>query len=157
MDSALGPILTLALGELALALLLVLAVRLRSRALVGTVCTRQRGSRRVAMALLVGLVALAVTSLVQGELDALPLLLLAGLVTWAQPVRADGAFGSDGVHHGWRARPLAELEEWRLTGDHLRVRLADEWVAVHLPRDRQQEARQRLQESCADRESRFRA
>jgi len=159
MDDLLRWILTLALLEAGLALVLVLGARARAAALVGATRGVQRGPRALASVLLVVLLALAAAALIAPEPQRGPVLALLGLsalVAWAQPVGLDGALGERGVRHGWRVRRLADLEEWRLTGDHLRVRLAGEWVAVRLPRERHAEARALLEAGCGARESRFR-
>jgi hypothetical protein len=151
--------LAIALAEIGLALLLVLVARVRAARLVGPTRAAQRGPRLLARVLEVALLALAAGVLLTPDGGGpLPLALLAGaaLLAWAQPVGTDGALGDRGVRHGWRARRLEDLEAWRLTGDHLRVRLGGEWVAVAVPRALHGEARLLLADRCAARESRFR-
>jgi hypothetical protein len=59
------------------------------------------------------------------------------------------------VQRGWHARRLEELEEWRLTGEHLRFRLFGEWTAVPLAPEHHAAMRARLVACCAERESPF--
>ncbi len=97
MDDLLRWILTLALLEAGLALVLVLGARARAAALVGATRGVQRGPRAVASVLLVVLLALAVAALAAPEPQGVPVLALLGLsalVAWAQPVGLDGPSGS---------------------------------------------------------------
>ena len=54
------------------------------------------------------------------------------------------------------ARSFAELEEWRLTGDHLRFRLFGIWTSAPLPRPDQAAIRTALEREAAERESALR-
>ena len=55
-----------------------------------------------------------------------------------------------------RARILREeLEEWRLTGDHLRFRIGPTWLAVGLPAREHAGVRELLLERRPEAESRF--
>jgi hypothetical protein len=72
-----------------------------------------------------------------------------------QPGFADSRCGERGVQIGWHARGYEDLPEWRLTGDHLRWRLGEIWVACDLPVARHAELRTRLEELAPGRESRF--
>lgn len=83
-------------------------------------------------------------------------LLGAILLTWLSPGADDRACGEDGVYRGWYGRRYSELEEWRLTGDHLRFRLRGEWTSVEVPALKRAHIRMILQEAIPDRESRFR-
>jgi hypothetical protein len=86
---------------------------------------------------------------------ALSVLVLAALLVSLAPGSEDSLLGSHGVQHGWHARRFADLEEWRLTGDHLRWRLFDEWLAAHAPAELHAELRAQLTAANAGRESRF--
>ena len=83
--------------------------------------------------------------------------LVAGLaITWLRPGSDDHVFGTEGVRRGWFARRFDELDEWRLTGEHLRWKLRGEWQAVSVPAERREGLRGVLESVAADRESRFR-
>jgi len=66
-----------------------------------------------------------------------------------------GACGTEGVRSGGWAHTYGDLDEWRLTGDHLRFRAGEVWRAVALPADMHEEVRVRLEELAGGRESRF--
>lgn len=85
----------------------------------------------------------------------LVLLALGVALVLIAPGAQDSLLGSDGVQLGWHARRFADLDEWRLTGDHLRLRLFDEWVAVHAPAELHEELRAQLSAANPDRESSF--
>ena len=72
-----------------------------------------------------------------------------------RPASADRICGTKGVRRGWYVRSFEQLEEWRLTGDHLRFRLRGEWEAVPLAAARHDEFGQRLRAAAPDRESSF--
>jgi len=117
-----------------------------------------RGRRQLAVAflcLLGGVVLIADTGV--PTLPALQVLLLGGLMLMWTPGLRDSALGEGGVRAGWFVRPFAELEEWRLTGDHLRWRLFGEWQACEVPPDERESLRTKLEQLIPDRESRFRA
>lgn len=72
-----------------------------------------------------------------------------------QPHWLDQVCGQEGVQNGWRSRSFEDLEEWRLTGDHLRFRLSGMWVAVPVPTPAHEEFRSLLEAKCPGKESRF--
>ncbi|MBI5431497.1 MAG: hypothetical protein HZA52_01570 [Planctomycetes bacterium] len=146
-------------GLLGLGLTVLAAWLARNRAAVGAVevFVRRRGAIRVA--LLVAYVAAAAGVLIgASELPRAPLALDLALglaLVLLSPGFQDSKFGAHGVQRGWHARRFAELEEWRLTGDHLRWKLFGQWVASDLPAERHTAARAKLVAVAADRESRF--
>lgn len=71
------------------------------------------------------------------------------------PGERDSVLGAQGVQQGWHARRFDQLEEWRLTGDHLRWRLFGEWIATHAPAALHAELRAQLAAQSPGRESRF--
>jgi len=75
------------------------------------------------------------------------------MLTWIAPGAGDQGCGEEGVFRGWIARRYEDLEEWRLTGDHLRFRLLGEWSAVEVPRDKAAQVRSILQRVVPERES----
>lgn len=140
--------------------LLVLAAWLaRNAAAVGAVEVRVRRRVGIRLALLAGYVLAAACVLALArDLPALPLtlVLVLGLALLAaSPGFQDSKFGARGVQRGWHARRFAELEEWRLTGDHLRWKLFGTWLATDLPRARHAAAREKLLAAAPERESRF--
>ena len=66
-----------------------------------------------------------------------------------------GACGDAGVRSGCFSYTYGDLEEWRLTGDHLRFRVGEVWRAVPLPGQRHAEVRGLLETHAGGRESRF--
>jgi len=54
-------------------------------------------------------------------------------------------------------RRFEDLEEWRLTGDHLRWKLFGEWQACEVPSAESESLRTKLEQLIPDRESRFRS
>ena len=72
-----------------------------------------------------------------------------------RPSFEDHEFGTTGVRRGWFARRFDELDEWRLTGEHLRWRLYGVWLATEVPTEFHAELRARLEEIAPERESRF--
>ena len=66
-----------------------------------------------------------------------------------------GACGEAGVRSGCFSYTYGELEEWRLTGDHLRFRVGEIWRAVSLPEPLHAEVRGLLQNQAGGLESRF--
>ncbi|MBM3992116.1 MAG: hypothetical protein FJ298_14065 [Planctomycetes bacterium] len=83
--------------------------------------------------------------------------LLVGVVLLAKsPLAQDADVGERGVRRGWSAREYAHIEEWRLTGEHLRWRVRGEWRACRVPLELHAALRARLQAACAQRESPFR-
>lgn len=147
-------------GLLLLVGLVVLALWLaRNARTVGSVQVRVRRRFGIRLALLGAYVACAASLLLLA--DGLPTLelafvLLLGFALLAlSPGFQDSKFGTSGVQRGWHARRFAELEEWRLAGDHLRWKLFGVWVASDLPAERHAAAREKLVAVAADRESRF--
>ena len=59
----------------------------------------------------------------------------------------DTVLAENGVRAGWFVRRFEELEEWRLTGDHLRWRLFGEWQACEVPPDQRADLRAKLEQS----------
>ena len=94
----------------------------------------------------------------RGELP-LPLvtacLTLAAAITWLAPGFKDAACGETGVQRGWYARRFENLEEWRMTGEHLRFRLFGQWTSVPVPPNEQPRIREKLLHLNPTRESRF--
>lgn len=141
------------------ALMLLLGWRTRLAATVGARRVVVRAPRR-ARWLYVAAVALTAIGLVLADglvplVPALTVLALGTALVLLSPGAEDSLLGTQGVQHGWHARRFADLEEWRLTGDHLRWRLFDEWVAAHVPVDLHAELRGELTAANAERESRF--
>lgn len=66
------------------------------------------------------------------------------------------ACGARGVRSGSWSHAYGDLEEWRLTGDHLRFRVGAVWRAAALPRGLHPEVREVLVALVGERESRFR-
>jgi hypothetical protein len=79
----------------------------------------------------------------------------AALALWLLPSEADRVLGQAGVRIGYHVRRFAVLEEWRLSGDHLRLRLFGEWTAVRVPPEAMAGLRADLEREAKDRESRF--
>jgi len=161
MDTHLSP----AAGLLALmsfALLAALAVTLALRALaaarLGPALHRARarpGRRLAALAALALLGVLACA--VPGAPTAAALLALGlsvALVVFT-PAVGDTAVGPKGVQAGWQAARLADLEEWRLTGEHLRWCARGEWLASEAPPEHHPALRAALESQAGERESRF--
>ncbi len=128
---------------------------------VGPVLHRELPRRGGRLPLLAG-VALTGLQVVAGGLGvpiAPALLVLAGvaLILALSPGFSDSVYGERGVRCGWHARRFEQLEEWRLTGEHLRWKLFGEWVASRVPPADQPALRERLEQSCPGRESRFSA
>ena len=72
---------------------------------------------------------------------ALGALAVALLVWWRLPSPKDATLGQNGVGRGFEGRAWSELEEWRLTGEHLRFRLHGEWTSAPCPVDDQPRVR----------------
>jgi hypothetical protein len=140
-------------------ILLVALHRIRAR--VGRVRFGRRTSTWPQRAFTVA-VAGATAAVILHWRDLPGVLALAALMgAWAlymfSPSAHDAVLGERGVQRGWRARSFAELEEWRLTGEHLRWRLGEEWFASPAPRGWHAELRAQLESACAERESRFKS
>ncbi len=87
-----------------------------------------------------------------------PILLCLGcalLLVFTTPTSRTAVLGEGGVQRGWHARRFESLEEWRLTGDHLRFRLFGEWTSVPCPPDHQAALRAKLVQLVPERESPF--
>lgn len=82
------------------------------------------------------------------------IILSVAAVILAQSQRG-GACGTEGVRSGSWSHSYGALDEWRLTGDHLRFRRGAVWRAVSLPTSLHEDVRGRLEELAAGRESRF--
>jgi len=160
LDAFLSWTLRVAALEAVAAFLFVTLVRLTNRRHTGSERVQHRAPRLGSRLLLVPL-ALLLFLVLRVEPPETPsllaLLVASGACLWIQPRRADEARGSAGVQVGWRARRYEQLEEWRLTGDHLRFRLGGAWVAVGVPREAQAELRDRLESACPEQESAFRS
>lgn len=87
---------------------------------------------------------------------ALQVLAPAVMLTLLTPGLRDTALGEHGVRSSWYVRRFEELEEWRLTGEHLRWKLHGDWQAVAVPAERLDALRTTLETVAGDRESRFR-
>ncbi|MCE9593194.1 MAG: hypothetical protein K8S98_03275 [Planctomycetes bacterium] len=131
----------------------------RNRGVVGTVEVQVARRRAVRIALVASYaVAAAVLLAFARELPRVPLgldLALGFYVLWLSPGFQDSKFGSSGVQRGWHARRFGELEEWRLTGDHLRWKLFGVWISSDLPKERHAAVREKLVALVPDRESPF--
>ena len=93
-----------------------------------------------------------------GALPWLPVTLLIGLSLCATGLSfsaGDQACGVDGVRSGVWALSYSDLEEWRLTGEHLRFCYGGVWRAVMIPVELQGPLRSRLEEVSGGSESRF--
>lgn len=157
--SNLSGLLILPLLWLVAALLAVLALATRARNAVGKPIAAERPMRALRLAVVLGpqAIVLAIV-LLRGDLPAgaaADVLLLGLLIAWLSPGFHDAVCGETGVQRGWHARRFEDLEEWRLTGQHLRFRLFDEWTSVPLPPAEQPRIRAKLLELNPDRESRF--
>jgi len=153
---ALLPTLVLCLGALSL----VLLARARIAGRVGPVLASERASRfwlRLALTA-VALTLAAVVVHWEQVPGVLALVTLGVSLTLfaASPLSHDADVGERGVRRGWSAREFAQLEEWRLTGEHLRWRLRGQWHACRVAPEQHAALRARLQAACADRESPFR-
>jgi len=92
----------------------------------------------------------AVPGLLVGSL----VLLSVAAVVLAHP-RVEEVCGTEGVRRGSWSHAYGDLDEWRLTGDHLRFRAGEVWRAVALPAHMHEEVRRRLETLAGGRESRF--
>ena len=143
-----------------LGFVVVVLVGRRARRVIGTPVCLHRSPRRARWRLPVfglGTALLAVAAwidpvLVQGA--ALPVLAAVALA-WLQPWELDEGIGQDGLQRGWLARGYGDLDEWRLTGEHLRFRLGREWSAVRVPPEHRAALRERLTGLVPDRESSY--
>jgi hypothetical protein len=159
MQFAMQALLLLSLVESSLALVCALFLRARREALVGELLHAHTAPRLWrALGLLLGLAVILLVLAVDPRLGTFAALLLipAGGAWWLAPATHDQRCGLRGVQYGWRARSLAELDAWRLTGEHLRFRLGPTWLAVAVPRPLHDSLRTRLEATCPDAESSFR-
>jgi hypothetical protein len=144
---------------LALGIVFALRVRARERAVLGEIVAREMPSPRTRILGSALILAGAVCAVLgRGELGlqwTLPPLALALASALLRPLEQDRVAGRNGVRRGWYVRALADLEEWRLTGDHLRFRLRGLWEAVPLPTALHPEFEARLRALAPERESRF--
>ena len=160
METALALCLGAVDAALVLGLLATLSVRLRARRLVGDVLAREGQAlawRIAAWAVLA--VASTWVLLHPGELPRIHSfapLALAALFVALVPGAADRVCGRRGLRRGWTVRALEDLEEWRMTGDHLRFRLGPVWEAVPLAAADQEPLLERLRSAIPERESPFR-
>ncbi|NUP97486.1 MAG: hypothetical protein HUU28_15110 [Planctomycetaceae bacterium] len=161
LSELLEPLFAYALGSILAALAAACVVLWRRRQRLGRPLARESGSplaRRVAITvacvLAVGMI------LHWGELElawlVLVTLLLATLALAICPSEDEACIGELGVARGWDSRSLRELEEWRLTGEHLRWRVGTRWLACRMPVAEHAALRERLVAACGERESRFR-
>ena len=139
---------------------IVTAVRLSRDPKVGApilVVHDSAGVKPVLLALETGLLLVSLVADPFPTTHAAFVLLGAMLLTALSPGVGDRACGEDGVFHGWHGVRYADLEAWRLTGDHLRFQVRGEWSAVAVPRDRQARVRGILERIAGDRESPYKA
>jgi hypothetical protein len=142
------------------ALAALLALRSAAAARVGQVRTTGRGPRRWRWIGLGGLALLALLVLLVPGVPAAPSLTLLGIsavLVILTPAPGDSAVGSGGARAGWHAARFADFAEWRLTGEHLRWRQSDLWLASHAPREHHAALRVELERLAPERESRFKA
>jgi hypothetical protein len=141
------------------ALIAVMAAERRARATTGPPIAVERPGLVLRRVLVAGSqAALLAVLLLRADLpqDAVAENLMLGvLLAWITPGSQDAVLGELGVRRGWSARRFDELREWRLTGEHLRFRLAGEWTSVPCPPAQQPRVRGLLLESNAAAESRF--
>jgi hypothetical protein len=141
------------------ALVAVMAAEGRARAVTGPAIAAERPGLVLRRVLVAGTqAALLAVLLLRGDLPqdlVAECLMLGILLAWITPGSQDAVLGELGVRRGWSARRYEDLEEWRLTGEHLRFRLAGEWTSVPCPPPQQPRVRGMLVESNAAAESRF--
>ncbi len=114
--------------------------------------------RALRLALVAGAIAaLAATWREQGDALAPGVALVGVLAALAilTPSSDSQRVGEHGVRRGFDVRRFEELEEWRLTGEHLRWRLDGEWTACRLPVEQHAAMRAKLVALNPTRESRF--
>jgi len=156
-DVFLRIVLGLALALLALAALATLARRLGLRARVGKPWASEsspRAWRYVGIAAALGAASVLASDPTSNVL-ALSVLALVIAVLLTAPALDDVACGERGVRRGWHARSFGELEEWRLTGEHVRWRLFGDWNACSVPKALHPELRATLERLAPGRESPF--
>jgi hypothetical protein len=152
-------LLWLPLGLIVPALIAAMASDKLSRAAVGRAIAIERPGRWLRRALVAGSqAAVLAIVLARGDLPQDPAaecLMLGILLAWITPGSKDAVLGEDGVRRGWSARRFQDLEEWRLTGEHLRFRLQGEWTSVPCPPAQQARVREMLLAANESGESRF--
>lgn len=158
-DLSIETLLFLPLLLLVPALIATLTVAKRAQTTVGGVISEERPNRWTRRVLLgAPLAAVLALESMWGHLPqelVLESLLLGILVVWVTPGYHDAVLGELGVQRGWFARRFADLEEWRLAGDHLRFKLDGEWTSVPCPPGDQARIRETLLTVNPAGESRF--
>ncbi len=159
MPFAPSSILAVCLAFLAAGCVATLILVAKARRTIGEPIAVERPSKRVRRMLLLGAQAIVLTVVaIQGDLPlelVVPCMLLAAAIVILAPGFKDALCGETGVQRGWYARRFENLEEWRMTGEHLRFRLFGEWTSVPLPAPAQPKIREKLLQLCPTRESRF--
>ena len=159
LDLDLETLLSLPLVLLVPALIATLTAVKRAQTTVGPVLAQQRPGRWTRRVLLgapqAAVLAYATMADHLPQEPVIEALLLGMLLVWVTPGVQDAVLGETGVQRGWFARRFEALEEWRLTGDHLRFRLDGEWTSVPCPPGEQARIRGILLERNPERESRF--
>jgi len=156
---ALGAWIAIALGAPALALL-ALSSR-RASAKLGALVVKQepRSTPQTLrwFAVAAAVAALGATWSAQGDEAWLwsATLALASGVLLLSPGPQRQRLGERGVQRGWDVRSFDELEEWRVSGDHLRFKVNGEWTAASAPAALHAELREKLRRLRPDHESRF--
>lgn len=141
--------------------LAVLFMHGKNRRTVGTVLHQDRPERNLRRGLWFALAVLTIAlGFVMGIGTmawgfALTLLLLALPIVLLSPGSEDALLGEQGVQRGFYTRHFHELEEWRLTGDHLRYRLFGEWTSAPCPAQDQPRLRELLTRLAPERETPF--
>ena len=147
-----------AAGGAGLACLTHAMARIRARKRVGEILCSSVGARGWRLVYRCAVAGVLVWTLLLGVLPWLPvalLFLLSALVVTLSFPSGDQACGALGVRSGSWAFSYSELEEWRLTGEHLRFRHGGVWRAVRVPGPLQVALRSRLEAAVGDTESRF--
>lgn len=130
-----------------------------ARLKVGPVIAADRRAANLRRAVMsVAFVAVFAWVLVDGNVWWTPVALCCGsalLLVFTTPSSKTAILGVGGVQRGWHARRFEALEEWRLTGDHLRFRLFGEWTSVPCPQEHQVALRAKLTDLVPERESPF--
>ena len=137
---------------------LTIRSRQRGALVVGRVIESSRTGvlwRNLSTALLVIIAGCALVWSEANLVPFLPMMAVGLLINVLRPREFDRVTGTEGVRAGWNARRYEELEEWRITGDHLRFKLFDQWTAVPLSVDAQAPIHARLLECAPERESSF--
>ncbi|MBM3977796.1 MAG: hypothetical protein FJ299_12505 [Planctomycetes bacterium] len=144
---------------LAGSLLFVVAHRWRGQRALGAVIARKAagvGQRWLgAGAVLVVMAIVSLQAPPELEPTALTALTLALLLQVVRPSFGTRLCAEHGVQSGWFWQRYEQLEEWRLSGEHLRFKVRGEWQAVELPPVEHARLREKLSRLIGDRESRF--